>query len=168
MSNIARRIDWTAYALFLAWVASQRSESFAGTAAVKVGAAALDRNNRVIGLAYNGLPPGKSLRPPSDGESFIIHAVTNLCTMIPIKAGAGIVAVTTTPCASCAAELIAHGVETVVYDPMFGETDKKGIEFLEFYGVRVTPYRVTDLLKTWVVPAIDESRGTAFALYGKE
>ena len=49
-----QRIDWEEYALRIAEVASMRSED----PYKKVGACALDENNRVIGVAYNGLASG--------------------------------------------------------------------------------------------------------------
>ena len=48
------RLGIPEYAMALAHVASLRSED----PFRKVGAAALDRDNRVIGTAYNGLAPG--------------------------------------------------------------------------------------------------------------
>jgi len=45
-----KRISWEEYALRMAQVASMRSED----RFKKVGACALDINNRVIGVAYNG------------------------------------------------------------------------------------------------------------------
>ena len=50
-----QRINWETYALKIAEVAAMRSED----PWVQVGACALDSNNRVIGVAYNGLAPGK-------------------------------------------------------------------------------------------------------------
>jgi dCMP deaminase len=51
------RISWEKYALSLAKTASIRSED----PYIKVGACALGYNNRVLGVAYNGLVTGKTV-----------------------------------------------------------------------------------------------------------
>ena len=48
------RMCWDEYALNLAWVASLRSED----PYRKVGACALDFENKVLGVAYNGVKSG--------------------------------------------------------------------------------------------------------------
>ena len=65
----------------LAEVASLRSED----PFRKVGAAALDADNRVIATAYNGLAPGfdapSGFWDDREGrQKFMLHAEVNLCT----------------------------------------------------------------------------------------
>ncbi len=109
------RLSIPEYAMALAYVASLRSED----PYRKVGAAAIDYDNRVIGTAYNGLAPGYDA-PPSfwddrdKRQKFMLHAEINLCSLIK-RGQARIIACTTLPCTSCMQALCAHGVEAVYY-----------------------------------------------------
>mgnify|MGYP006202264369 FL=1 len=83
---VGKRISIPEYAMALAQVASLRSED----PYRKVGAAALDADNRVIGTAYNGLAPG--FDPPAgfwdDREArqkFMLHAEINLCSLFRLS-----------------------------------------------------------------------------------
>ena len=89
------RISIPRYAMALAHVASLRSED----PYRKVGAAALDHDNRVIATAYNGLAPGFNAPDGfwSDREGrqkFMLHAEINLCSLFK-RGEAKIVATTT-------------------------------------------------------------------------
>ena len=89
------RLGIPEYAMALAHVASLRSED----PFRKVGAAALDRDNRVIGTAYNGLAPGFDPPPGfwddwDDRQKFMLHAEINLCSLFK-RGEARLVATTT-------------------------------------------------------------------------
>ena len=76
------RLSIPQYAMALAHVASLRSED----PYRKVGAAALDWDNRVIGTAYNGLAPGfdapEGFWDDRDHrQKFMLHAEVNLCSL---------------------------------------------------------------------------------------
>ncbi len=127
----------------LAHVASLRSED----PYRKVGAAALDGDNRVIGTAYNGLAPGFDPPPGfwDDREArqkFMLHAEVNLCSLFR-RGEARIVATTTMPCTSCMQTLCAYGIEEIYYADVYCESDAD--EIAELYGVRLA--RITDYPK---------------------
>ena len=137
----AERLSIPKYAMALAHVASLRSED----PYRKVGAAALDHENRVIGTAYNGLAPGYN--PPSSfwddreaRQKFMLHAEVNLCSLFR-RGEARIVATTTMPCTACMQTLCAYGIREIYYRDIYDASDAPEIAAL--YGVileRVTDY----------------------------
>ena len=107
------RLSIPQYAMALAHVASLRSED----PYRKVGAAALDHDNRVIATAYNGLAPGFNAPPDfwQDREArqkFMLHAEINLCSLFK-RGEAKIVATTTMPCTACMQTLCAYGIKEI-------------------------------------------------------
>lgn len=129
------RLSIPQYAMSLAKVASLRSED----PFRKVGAAALDFDNRVIGTAYNGLAPG--FDPPEgfwqDRESrqkFMLHAEVNLCSLF-VRGQVRIIATTTMPCTACMQTLCAYGIEEIYYDEIYKESFAPIIA--EKYGVKL-------------------------------
>lgn len=134
------RLDISAYAMALAHVASLRSED----PFRKVGAAALDFDNRVIGTAYNGLPP-KFDAPTGfwddrdQRRKFMIHAEVNLCSLFR-RGEARLVAVTAQPCTSCMQMLCAYGIKEIYFrDPY---PDSQAEELADLYNIRLA--RITD------------------------
>jgi dCMP deaminase len=131
----AIRLSIPQYAMALAHVASLRSED----PYRKVGAAALDFDNRVIGTAYNGLAPG--FNPPpgfwDDRESrqkFMLHAEVNLCSLFR-RGEAKIVATTTMPCTACMQTLCAYGIKEIYFKEVYHVSDAPEIAAL--YNVRL-------------------------------
>jgi len=114
--------SWEEYALEIAKTASIRSED----PFVKVGACALNHENMVVGVGYNGLASGKDL----DWENFsrderrplMIHAETN-CLSLCKKGEVNILAVTLLPCSYCANMISAYGINTVVYESEYEQED---------------------------------------------
>lgn len=130
------RLSIDDYAMVLAFAASMRSED----PSRKVGAVALDWENRVIATSYNGLPKGFQA-PDSfwydhdQRRKFVVHAEANLCSLT--KRGQILtVAATTIPCAACAINLVAHGVKKVVYGEDYPR-DVVGKEILEHYHIEL-------------------------------
>jgi len=129
------RLPISQYAMELALVAARRSED----PFRKVGAVALDKNNRVIGTAYNGLTAGKTA-PPGFWEDrdkrrkFMLHAEQNLCSLFK-RGEATLVAVTTMPCNECSTLLASHGVKHVIYN---ADYPSEASEILKFHGVKLT------------------------------
>ncbi len=130
-----QRLSIPEYAMALAHVAALRSED----PFRKVGAAALDKDNRVIGTAYNGLYPG--FVAPDDfwasrdeRQKYMLHAEINLCSLFK-RGEAYCVACTTMPCTACMQALCAHGVKVIYY----GESYKKSEapEIAQKYGVEL-------------------------------
>ncbi len=127
------RISIPRYAMALAHVASLRSED----PYRKVGAAALDFDNRVIGTAYNGLAPGYDPDPVfwEDREArqkFMLHAEINLCSLFK-RGEAKIVATTTMPCTACMQTLCAYGIREIYYKEIYHASDAP--EIAELYGI---------------------------------
>ena len=129
------RLSIPQYAMALAHVASLRSED----PYRKVGAAALDKDHRVIATAYNGLAPGFDAPEGfwSDRErrqKFMLHAEVNLCSLFR-RGEAKIVATTTMPCTACMQTLCAYGVKDVYYGTPYAESD--AAEIAEIYGINL-------------------------------
>ena len=116
----------------------------------KVGAAALDFDNRVIGTAYNGLAPGYD--PPTDfwndrdaRQKFMLHAEVNLCSLF-VRGQAKIIATTTMPCTSCMQTLCAYGIKEIYYDEIYKASDAPIIaEKYEIQLVQITHYAKANL-----------------------
>lgn len=131
----AERVQVPEYAMALAHVASLRSED----PFRKVGAVALDFDNRVIGTAYNGLAPGYDPPPGfwddrDKRQRFMLHAEINLCSLFR-RGEAKLVASTTMPCTACMQTLCAYGIREVYYRDIYHESHAG--EIAELYGVRL-------------------------------
>lgn len=141
--STARRLAIPEYAMALAQVASLRSED----PYRKVGAAALDHDNRVIATAYNGLAPGfeapagfwddRDLR-----QRYMLHAEVNLCSLFR-RGEARLVATTTMPCTACMQTLCAHGVKEIYYREVYQESHAP--EIARLYGIKLERITVDPL-----------------------
>lgn len=127
------RVQVPEYAMALAHVASLRSED----PYRKVGAVALDWDNRVIGTAYNGLAPG--FEAPEgfwddrdQRQRFMLHAEVNLCSLFK-RGEAKLVAITTMPCTSCMQALCAYGIKEIYYRDSYECSHAS--EIAETYGI---------------------------------
>ncbi len=117
------RLSMPEYAMALAHVASLRSED----PFRKVGAVAIDFDNRVIGTAYNGLAPGYNANSDfwndrDDRRKYMLHAEVNLCSLFT-RGNVRLVACTTKPCTSCMQMLCAYGVKEVYYRDDYPESE---------------------------------------------
>lgn len=129
------RLSIPQYVMALAHVAALRSED----PYRKVGAAALDKDNRVIGTAYNGLFPGFDApegfwASRDERQKYMLHAEINLCSLFK-RGEAHIVACTTMPCTSCMQALCAHGVKTIYYGEDYAASQAPAIAAM--YGVEL-------------------------------
>jgi dCMP deaminase len=134
-SHDSQRLTIPQYVMALAHVASLRSED----PYRKVGAAALDHHNRVIGTAYNGLAPGYDAPEGfwddrDKRQKYMLHAEVNLCSLFK-RGEARVVATTTMPCTSCMQTLCAYGVEEIYYEEEYKASDAK--EVAAIYGVKL-------------------------------
>lgn len=130
------RLTIPEYAMALAHVASLRSED----PFRKVGAVAIDFDNRVIGTAYNGLAPGYDVTPDfwADRDArrkYMLHAEVNLCSLFT-RGNVRLVACTTKPCTSCMQMLCAYGVKEVYFREDYPNSEADAIA--ERYGIRLT------------------------------
>ena len=129
------RLPIPQYVMALAHVAALRSED----PYRKVGAAALDKDNRVIGTAYNGLFPGFEApegfwASRDERQKYMLHAEINLCSLFK-RGEARIVACTTMPCTSCMQALCAHGVKKIYYGEDYAASQAPAIAAM--YGVEL-------------------------------
>lgn len=134
------RITIPQYAMALAHVASLRSED----PFRKVGAAALDFDNRVIGTAYNGLAPGFDAPPGfwddrDQRQKFMLHAEVNLCSLFK-RGEAKLIASTTMPCTACMQTLCAYGIREIYYRDVYKESSAPQIA--KTYGIHME--QITD------------------------
>ena len=140
MSQTETRLTIPEYAMALAEVASLRSED----PFRRVGAAALDWDNRVIATSYNGLAPG--FDPPEgfwddrDGrQKYMLHAEVNLCSLFK-RGEAKLIAATTMPCTSCMQTLCAYGIKEIYYRDVY--KDSKASEIAKLYGIHLEQVEV--------------------------
>lgn len=108
------RPEWTDYFLGLAKVVSQRSHDIH----TKHGCVIADRNNRILGVGYNGFPRGlddKSL-PTSRPEkySWMVHAERNALSNCVVRPDNAVAYVTGQCCNDCIMALWQEGVSRVV------------------------------------------------------
>ena len=133
------RISWERYALNIAQTASERSED----PHMKVGACALNNENMVLAVGYNGLASGKDVgrdfwENRDSRRPFMIHAESN-CLSLLKKGQAKLLACTLLPCSSCAAMIAAYGINKVIYREVY-KRDKSGLEIFDFYGIECIEY----------------------------
>lgn len=135
------RITWEEYALRIAQVAAFRSED----PYKKVGACALDYSHRVIGVAYNGLAPGKVATQEfwQDREKrlpYMIHAEANLLSLIK-RGECKTLACTLLPCSCCASMISAYGIKKVVYIEEY-KRDNAAIDIFAFNDIECVQYEI--------------------------
>jgi dCMP deaminase len=133
------RISWENYALELAKTASMRSED----PYKKVGACALSFDNRVLGVAYNGLKSGKNpdvsfWKDRDARRPYMIHAETNVLSLFS-RNECRLLAVTMMPCSCCARMICAWNIPEVVYFEEYNSIESKySMDIFEFYGIKIT------------------------------
>ena len=128
------RISWEQYALNIAKTASERSED----PFMKVGACALNKENMVLAVGYNGLATGKKVDKyfwavRLDRRPYMIHAEAN-CLSLVKRGEVELLAVTLLPCASCATLIASYNIPKVVYGQEY-ERDMKALEIFDFYNI---------------------------------
>lgn len=128
------RINWDEYALSLAHIAKLRSED----PYRQVGACALDYENRVLGVAYNGLKSGVNVSEEfwldrDQRRPFMVHAEANLLSLFK-KKECKTIALTCSPCSACATLIAAHDIKRVIHTGDY-ERDMNGINILRFYNI---------------------------------
>lgn len=108
------RPDWNNYFLGLAKVVSQRSHDIH----TQHGCVITDRNNRILGVGYNGFPRGldDSKLPTSRPEKYdwMVHAERNALSNCIVRPDNGIAYVTGQSCCDCIMALWQEGVSKVV------------------------------------------------------
>lgn len=133
-SKSLKRVSWEEYALRIAETAAIRSED----PYIQVGACALDHSHRVIGVAYNGLAPGKNVPKKfwydrDKRRPYMIHAEANLLSLIK-RNECKILACTLLPCSCCAAMISAYNIDCVVFKDIYNR-DTKALDIFKFNGI---------------------------------
>jgi dCMP deaminase len=142
MGQKNNRLSWEEYALTLAQCASTRSEDIFQ----KVGACALSYSNRVLGLAYNGLTPGKVApkkfwKDRNKRRPFMIHAESNLLSLFK-RDECKLLAVTLKPCSFCARLICAWNIPKVIYLEDYLQDSKETDKIFKFYNVKCKQIRL--------------------------
>lgn len=136
MSN---RLTWEEYALKIAEVTALRSED----PYMKVGACVLNKDNRIIGVGYNGLAPGINVDESfwadrDQRRKYMIHAEANCLSLVDRGEGV-LLACTLLPCSSCATLIAGHGIKKVVYKETY-HRDTASLEIFDFYGIKCSQH----------------------------
>jgi dCMP deaminase len=130
-----KRPSWEEYALKIAEVTALRSED----PYMKVGACVLNKDNRIIGVGYNGLAPGVNVDESfwadrDQRRKFMIHAEANALSLV--NRGEGVLlACTLLPCSSCATLIAGHGIKEVIYKETY-HRDTASLEIFDFYKIK--------------------------------
>lgn len=107
------RPNWTNYFLGIAKVVSLRSHDIH----TQHGCVITDKNNRILGVGYNGFPKGMNdnLLPTSRPEKYtwMIHAERNALSNCVIRPDNGIAYVTGQCCNDCIMALWQEGIKEV-------------------------------------------------------
>jgi dCMP deaminase len=133
------RLSWDEYALKIAEVTALRSED----PYMKVGACVLNKDNRVIGVGYNGL--ASSINAPEGfwddrdrRRKYMIHAEANALAHV-YRGQAELLACTLLPCSSCATLIAAYGIKKVVFKETY-HRDTSSFEIFDFYKIDYKQY----------------------------
>jgi len=137
------RPNWTDYFLGLAKVVSQRSHDLQ----TQHGCVITDKNNRILGLGYNGFPRGldDKLLPKTrpDKYPWMIHAERNALSNCIIRPENGIAYVTGQSCNDCAMALWQEGVTKIVMcadhgTHLFDDIEQKRFDtFVKMSGIDI-------------------------------
>jgi len=117
-------LSWDEYFANISLLAALRSKD----TNTKVGAIIVDKNNRILGTGYNGLPSGidESLFPTTNDKEhnsfentkypYVIHAEMNaLCNTTVFDVSGSKIYCTLYPCCHCAKLLVQRGISEVIY-----------------------------------------------------
>ena len=137
------RPQWNDYFLGLAKVVSQRSHDVH----TKHGCVITDKNNRILGVRYNGFPKGldDSKLPLSRPEKYpwFIHSEKNALANCVVRPDDGIAYVTGQCCNDCIMSLWQEGIQTVYMiddhgTHLFDDNAKKIFDtFVQMSGIRI-------------------------------
>lgn len=144
-----KRLSKDEYALMMAYTASLRSED----PYVKVGAVAVTQDGRIIAAGYNGLPPKMTVDDSfwtnrDERRKHIVHAEVNVCALIR-RGEAETLAVTTSPCSSCANVIISLGFKRVIFNTVY-DKDAEGLNLLRQANIDLIQLPLNDLIKQFL------------------
>ena len=134
------RLTKRSWSINLAVTAATRSEEFH-----KVGAVVCRADGVVLGVGYNGPPPGVDLEATSRDERrpYVIHAEANALRLTtPQDATGGWLATSMHPCAECIKLAAAYGITEInwKHELDWSVYDRAAIQLVAFRtGVRLIP-----------------------------
>ncbi|MCP4336891.1 MAG: dCMP deaminase family protein [Mycoplasma sp.] len=110
-------LNWDEYFMAMAKLSAKRSKD----PNTKVGACIVNKENRIIGLGYNGMPQGNdSFKWNKEGEDnkykYVIHAEANAIMNSIKKIKGSVIYVSLFPCNECAKLIAQSEVKEVVYE----------------------------------------------------
>src|ERR1041384_4086615 len=131
------RLSFDEYGCLLALIGKCRSEDVF----TRIGGAAFSNENRVLGVAYNGLKPGQIMpdwmrleeNRPKKSDLFI-HCESNLCAFLT-KGQCKTIFLTQSPCIKCCQNICALDIKRVVYLKEYKKCDKYK-DFLDFHNIK--------------------------------
>lgn len=110
----------------------------------KVGVCILNKDGRVLSIGYNGLLPkfqtnDSFFEDRDNRRKYMIHAETNALSLIKRGDEPYLLASTLLPCPSCATNIIAYGIKSVIYLEDY-EKDTSAKEIFKFYNIDIQKY----------------------------
>jgi dCMP deaminase len=137
------RPSWTDYFLGLAHIVSQRSHDIH----TQHGCIITDKNNRILGVGYNGFPKGLNddklpINRP-DKYHWMIHAEKNALANCVVRPDNGTAYVTGQSCCDCAMSLWQEGIDTIIMSNnhgtlLFDDSAQKRFDlFVEMSGLKI-------------------------------
>lgn len=131
------RISFIEAAIETARIWSSRSED----PYKKVGVCILNKDGRVLSVGYNGLLPKFNINEDffndrDNRRKYMIHAEINALSLVKRGDQPHLLASTLLPCSSCATNIVAYGVKSVVYSEEY-EKDSTAKEIFKFYNIEL-------------------------------
>ena len=135
------RISFIEAAIETARIWSSRSED----PYKKVGVCILNKDGRVLSVGYNGLLSKFNINQDffsnrDNRRKYMIHAEINALSLVKRGDQPHLLASTLLPCSSCATNIVAYCVKSVVYSEEY-EKDSTAKEIFKFYNI--------ELIKIW-------------------
>ncbi len=127
------RINWEEYALELARVAALRSED----PFIKVGACVLRKDNSVVGLGYNGAPPGIEINWDNRNErrKRVIHAEVNALRYAKPDE-CKLLACNLLPCNDCLKMIASYNIKKVIFSKVY-DLDKSSLNLAKEFKMEL-------------------------------
>jgi dCMP deaminase len=138
------RLSIPEYAITIAKAAAKRSED----PYLKVGCCVLNKQGRVLATGYNGLKAKKQVTNDfwADREwrrKFCLHSEINAFSLISIHENPFIIGITHSPCSSCAAAIVANGIEQVYYEEEY-HREQEFKEIFDFYNIEYSIVKIKE------------------------
>lgn len=147
-------LSWEQYFMGIALLSAQRSKD----PSTKVGACIVNKDNKIVGIGYNGMPTGckDTIMPWNrEGESnldtkypYVVHAELNAILNSNQQSLKDCTAyVTLHPCNECAKAIIQSGIKEVVYyENKYPDAENTKAAHMLFHiaKVNVRQYRIED------------------------